>query len=369
MPRLLLVAGARPNFMKVAPLADALGCMPEVEQHLVHTGQHYDAAMSQVFFDDLGMRRPDLDLEVGSGSQAEQTARTMLAFEPVCRARQPDVVVVVGDVNSTVACALVAAKLGIRVAHVEAGLRSFDRSMPEEINRVLTDHLSDVLFTTERSANENLLREGVPQQRVHFVGNTMIDTLLRHREHALRLDFPREYGLEAGRYVLATLHRPANVDSAATLGRILGALADVARDIPVILPLHPRTHRNVQTFELGGVLGAVRALEPLGYLAFLGLMANAGVVVTDSGGIQEETTALGVPCLTVRPNTERPITVELGTNRLVAAERVALRTAILERIGMPRTTQPPSIPAVPLWDGHAAERIAGVLLDFVGSDA
>ncbi len=367
MPRILLVAGARPNFMKIAPLVEAFAAEPTVEQCLVHTGQHYDAAMSQVFFEELGIPRPDLELDVGSGSQAEQTARVMLAFEPVCIDWRPDVVVVVGDVNSTLGCALVAAKLGIRVAHVEAGLRSFDRSMPEEINRLLTDQISDLLFTTEPSGNENLHREGVAGDRVHFVGNTMIDTLLRHRERALRLDPGGDHAVESGRYLLVTLHRPSNVDSQQILAGILEALGEIGIHTPVLFPMHPRTRRNIETFDLGSRLGSIRVLEPLGYLPFLALMARAGVVVTDSGGIQEETTVLGVPCLTLRSNTERPITLERGTNRLVPSDPGAIGRAVRETLTRSSGAQspPPSLP--PLWDGRAAERISKILLDVLRS--
>jgi UDP-N-acetylglucosamine 2-epimerase (non-hydrolysing) len=315
--------------MKIAPVMAALDGHP-IQQFLIHTGQHYDDHLSKAFFDDLAIPRPDFNLGVGSASHAMQTARIMTAFEPVCSELQPDIVVVVGDVNSTVACALVASKLGVKVAHVEAGLRSFDWAMPEEINRVVTDRLSDLLFTTEPSANENLRREGVPRGKIHFVGNVMIDSLLAHRERASALEMPMRFELDRERYVLTTLHRPSNVDSPESLRPIVNALARIAESMPVVFPVHPRTRRNLETFGLLNNMGDVRLIEPLGYLEFLGLMDAAGVVLTDSGGIQEETTALGIPCLTLRSNTERPITVEQGTNRLVVRDaETIVETALL----------------------------------------
>lgn len=359
MIRVLHVAGARPNFMKIAPITKAFSRVPNLRQRLVHTGQHYDEALSKVFFDELELPRPDVDLGVGSASHAVQTARVMVAFEPVCLEWRPDLVLVVGDVNSTVACSLVAAKLGIHVAHVEAGLRSFDWTMPEEVNRVVTDRLSDLLFTTERSANENLRREGVPEDRIHFVGNVMIDTLEAHLERARSLGVPERHGVGAQGYVLVTLHRPSNVDSAETLGPVVEALAEISATVPVLFPVHPRTRGNLKTFGLDARLGNVRVLDPLGYLEFLGLMADAAVVVTDSGGVQEETTVLGVPCLTARPNTERPVTLEQGTNRLIEPTRVGIFDAVagvLAGDGSVRTRSRPE-----LWDGRAAERIAQIV--------
>jgi UDP-N-acetylglucosamine 2-epimerase (non-hydrolysing) len=361
------VVGARPNFMKIAPVMEALGRYPNrFEQVLVHTGQHYDQEMSQVFFDDLTIPRPDIDLGVGSGSHAEQTARVMLAFEPVLLEQEPDLVLVVGDVNSTLACSLVAAKLGVPVAHVEAGLRSFDRTMPEEINRVLTDHIADLLFTTEQSASENLRCEGVAQERIHFVGNVMIDTLLRHRERALALGVLGERGLEAQAYALLTLHRPSNVDVPRVLSGILEALAEIQTRLPVLFPAHPRTVERLAESGYEQRLEGMPNLhvtEPMGYLAFLNLMTNARLVLTDSGGIQEETTILGVPCLTLRENTERPVTVTVGTNRVVGSDsgRIVDETmAVLD--GERRTGRVPE-----LWDGQAARRIAQVLTNWGAS--
>ncbi len=361
MLRILHVVGARPNLIKVAPVMEALTRSGIFEQRLVHTGQHYDQSLSQVFFDQLSIPRPDINLEVGSASQALQTARIMIAFEPVCFEWKPDLVVVVGDVNSTVACALVAAKLGVKVAHVEAGLRSFDRTMPEEINRVVTDRLSDLLFTTEPAANENLRREGIPAERIHFVGNVMIDTLLRHREHARALAVPQRMGLAPASYVLVTLHRPSNVDTFDALRPILSALRRVAETHPVVFPMHPRTRQRVKEHGLMETLHGVRVTEPLGYLDFLGLMAEAGVVLTDSGGVQEETTALGVPCLTLRRNTERPVTIEQGTNRLVRLEPGAIVRDTLEVMDARRDGYEPPGALPELWDGRAAERIARII--------
>lgn len=353
----LNVVGARPNFMKIAPVVKAL-CRAGLPQLLVHTGQHYDQRMSRLFFQQLGIPEPDLNLDVGSGSQAQQTAEVMRRFEPVVMERRPDLVVVVGDVNSTLACALVAAKLGVPVAHVEAGLRSFDRSMPEEINRVVTDALSDLLFVTERSGLENLKREGVPDRKVHFVGNVMIDTLLRHRAAAEQNDILRRLELCPGEsYALVTLHRPSNVDDPKRLAALLGKLDELARHLVVIFPIHPRTHKNALEAGLHPELGHLLLTEPLGYLEFLHLMSHAQVVITDSGGVQEETTVLGVPCLTVRENTERPATIEYGTNRLVGSDPAAMLAAAREVLNGNR----PAGRLPELWDGKAAERIVEVL--------
>lgn len=349
------VVGARPNFMKMAPVVLAAQ-RQRIPQLLVHTGQHYDERMSRVFFEELGMPRPDLDLGVGSGSHAEQTARVMVAFEKVLVERRPELVVVAGDVNSTLACALVAAKLRIPVAHVEAGLRSFDREMPEEVNRVLTDHLSNLLFVTEPSGLANLQREGIVERRVHLVGNTMIDSLVEHRERALEREPWKAYGLRPEGYGLVTLHRPSNVDDPVRAGEIARGLAGVAHELPLLFPIHPRTRdRNGSIFE--GVAG-LHLVDPLGYLDFLGLMARAQVVLTDSGGIQEETTALGVPCVTLRENTERPVTVSEGTNRMVALEAAAITAAALGH--RPRGARVPA-----LWDGKAAERVVQVIEEFL----
>ncbi len=366
--RVIHVVGARPNYMKVAPLMREMGRNPDKwQQTLVHTGQHYDYRMSQVFFEDLGMPQPDVYLGVGSGSHAEQYSRVLQSFEPVLKDRQPAWLIVVGDVNSTLACALAAAQMHIRVAHVEAGLRSFDRTMPEEINRVLTDHVSELLFTTEPSGNRNLVNEGIPEEKVRFVGNTMIDTLstLLPRAEGKRTLADLLHSVtngnndddEAGQhkpYTLVTLHRPQNVDDPSALSEILGALERVAEDVPVLFPVHPRTRKRIEENHLAVRPERVRLLEPLGYMDFLTLMRHAGLVITDSGGIQEETTYLGVPCLTVRPNTERPITIELGTNRLVQRESSAIVHAAHEALstGSLKQLTPP-----PLWDGKAAERI------------
>lgn len=353
--KILHVAGARPNFMKIAPLMKAFEGHPQVEQRLVHTGQHYDDQMSRVFFEELGLPRPDINLEIGSASHAVQTARIMMALEPLIPAEQPDLVLVVGDVNSTLAAALVCAKLHVPVAHVEAGLRSFDRTMPEEVNRVLTDRLSELLFVTERSAIENLRREGIPEERVHFVGNVMIDTLMSHLHRARELRVREALGL-GDPYVLVTLHRPSNVDDAERFGEIATALAALARQAQVVFPVHPRTLARLREFGLERGLSEVRLIEPLGYLDFLGLMDSAALVLTDSGGIQEETTVLGVPCLTVRESTERPVTVEQGTNRLVTILAKAIIAAALEALEVSRGEH--RLPE--LWDGKAAERIARV---------
>ena len=361
--KIFLVAGARPNFMKVAPLMEAFHArrdqFPELEPLLVHTGQHYDAQMSDEFFRDLGMPSPDIHLGAGSGSHAEQTARVMVLFEKICLEHKPALVVVVGDVNSTMACAISAKKLGIPVAHVEAGLRSRDMSMPEEINRLCTDVISDFLFTTDRLAGQNLMAEGCPQERIHFVGNTMIDSLQKHIGLALATPLPP--GLEAGKYALLTLHRPSNVDDAADLLRLFEAINAIAEEIPILFPAHPRTAQRLAGIH---VHGRVRVVEPLGYIAFLGLMAHARMVLTDSGGIQEETTVLHVPCLTLRQNTERPITCEMGTNILVGTEPDnILRHA--KRV----LNAPPSDSHVPeKWDGHAGGRIADVLLAWLLSN-
>lgn len=351
--KIILVAGARPNFIKIAPLMAAFRAVPGCEPVLVHTGQHYDEKMSDLFFRQLGIPEPDENLEVGSGSHAAQTAAVMTRFEKVLEARRPDAVLVVGDVNSTIACGLTAVKMGVQLIHVEAGLRSFDRAMPEEINRVLTDAISDWLFCSESAGVANLAREGVPAARVRLVGNVMIDTLMRHRAAAARMRVPAELGLDPGAYAVLTLHRPSNVDAPATLAALMGALDRVARELPVVFPVHPRTRARLA--ELGGTRSAGwQWVEPQGYLEFLNLMEHAKLVFTDSGGIQEETTALGVPCVTLRENTERPVTVSVGTNRLVGTDPAKIQAAYEDvRDGRARAGARP-----PLWDGHAAERIA-----------
>jgi UDP-N-acetylglucosamine 2-epimerase (non-hydrolysing) len=363
LPKILCVVGARPNFMKIAPIMAALR-KPDfgLEAVLVHTGQHYDPSMNDSFFEDLGIPPPNINLEVGSSTHAVQTAEIMRRFEPVLDTEQPAAILVVGDVNSTIACALVAAKKGVPVVHVEAGLRSYDRDMPEEINRVLTDQISDLLFTTERSALDNLRREGIDAERVHFVGNVMIDSLMRSLEKATpSATTLASAGLsapEAG-YALLTLHRPSNVDDPEVLGRLLETFRDIADRLPIVFPMHPRTRARIESAGLQGQLEhpGLRRLPPINYLAMLGLMRNARMVLTDSGGIQEETTALGVPCITLRNNTERPITAEEGTNVVVGQDP----QRILESVDDVLQTGG-KVGRVPeYWDGKAAERIVAVL--------
>ncbi|MGE0555516.1 MAG: non-hydrolyzing UDP-N-acetylglucosamine 2-epimerase [Gemmatimonadales bacterium] len=358
--RLLHVVGARPNFMKAAPVI-AAGRARGVEQLLVHTGQHYDRSMSDAFFDDLALPQPDEHLGVGSGTHAEQTARIMMGFEPVLDRHGPDWVLVYGDVNSTVACALVAAKKGIRIAHVEAGLRSRDWSMPEEINRVLTDRLADCLLTPSRDGDQNLRAEGIPDSRIRFVGNVMVDTLLGLRERARQLEVRKSLGLEAGAFAFVTLHRPSNVDTKATLAELIGALDDLGRRLPVCFAVHPRTRQRMAEFGIAPSNGGVRLLEPLGYLETVSLVESAALVLTDSGGLQEETTVLGVPCLTARPNTERPVTIAEGTNRLVPSTRAAVAQAVeavlSERAaGRFQPRQPEG------WDGRAGARVIDAII-------
>ncbi len=405
--KVLLVAGARPNFMKIASIVDAIHAHnrtaePAIEYVLVHTGQHYDEKMSHSFFRDLGIPTPAVDLGVGSGSHAAQTAEIMKRFEPVVVKEQPDVVLVVGDVNSTIACTLVASKLeypgGNRsgrlrpvLAHVEAGLRSGDRTMPEEINRILTDALSDLHFTTELGAQDLLMREGIAKQRIHFVGNTMVDTLLKHRHHAEQSGILAQLGLskragkdgsqdgvvrsaspKARAYAVVTLHRPSNVDHPETFRGILEALTVISAQLPIIFPVHPRTQARIKEFGLGdriafadvgegAPVGAsgIRCIQPLGYLEFLCLTANATLVLTDSGGIQEETTVLGVPCVTLRENTERPVTISQGTNVLVGTKPPAIIDGGLKKIHNRGSHRIPE-----LWDGHAGERIIRILSQY-----
>ena len=358
MTQVLCVAGARPNFMKIAPVMAALA-ETGIAAQLLHTGQHYDAAMSDSFFADLGIPRPDHHLEVGSASHAVQTAEVMRRFEPVLESVQPQAVLVVGDVNSTIACALVAAKRGVKVIHVEAGLRSYDRGMPEEINRVLTDQISDLLFITEKSALANLQREGIDPGRVEFVGNVMIDTLYRNLEHAVPAS--QTLGTSLSQYAVLTLHRPSNVDDPATLAALLDVMAEINRRLPVVVPLHPRTRGNIEKFGLTAKLDGLHILPPVGYLEMLGLMRDAKLVLTDSGGIQEETTALGVPCLTLRENTERPITLVEGTNTLVGTNPDAIRAAFNDV--MDSGGKAGRIPEY--WDGRAAMRIAHTLQNWL----
>jgi len=359
---ILHVVGARPNFMKAAPVLRALTAAGVLRQTLVHTGQHYDRVMSEVFFRQLEMPEPDCDLGVGSGSHARQTADIMRGLESIVLERNPDLVLVYGDVNSTVAAALVCAKLGIRIGHVEAGLRSHDRSMPEEINRLLTDQISDLLFTPSPDADENLIREGIEAGRIHLVGNVMIDTLLRllpRSEQFQRADLPSPYAL-------VTLHRPSNVDDLPWLGGLMETLTELSEYLTIVFPVHPRTRRRLEELRKAGA-GNERLwiLEPLPYLEFLALQRRATVVITDSGGIQEETTMLGVPCLTVRENTERPITLTLGTNQLVGRNLARLRDAverILRQGPEAKDKRKQSVARVPLWDGHAAQRIAETIV-------
>lgn len=363
----LCVVGARPNFMKMAPILRAFAAhKPAIPAMLVHTGQHYDRDMNDRLFEDLRLPHPDINLEVGSGTHAVQTADVMKRFEPVVDEHKPSCIVVVGDVNSTLACTLVGVKKGIPVAHVEAGLRSYDRNMPEEINRVLTDQVADLLYTTERSALDNLVREGIPAERVYFAGNVMIDSLVANREFARApADILASAGFDRGivsqptGYGVITLHRPSNVDQKETLQPLLSVLREVSERLPLVFALHPRTRGNIERFGLGELVSGNRIalLPPQGYLEMLGLMANARAVLTDSGGLQEETTALGIPCLTMRENTERPITVEQGTNTMVGRDRTAILAGVDEILsGGGKRGRIPEF-----WDGRAAERIAAHL--------
>ncbi len=360
----LHIVGARPNFMKVAPIHRAIRGRGRLSQRLVHTGQHYDAQMSDVFFEDLGLPPPDLHLGVGSGSHAEQTGKVMVELERVFAADRPDLVSVVGDVNSTVAAAMVAAKACIPFAHVEAGLRSFDRAMPEEVNRVVTDRLADLLLTPSRDADENLAREGTDPKRVHRVGNVMIDSLFASRERALALPTLARLGLTAGRFAVCTLHRPSNVDDPKVLKGLLEALDFVSAQVPVVFPVHPRTRKTMAAEGLAPLVAAlkdVRRVEPMGYLEFLSLTAQAMLILTDSGGLQEESTALGVPCLTLRENTERPVTVDEGTNLVVGTDPARIKAEAAKILaGKGKAGRVPE-----LWDGRAAERIAEVYEQFL----
>ena len=373
--KILLVAGARPNFMKIFPVIQELN-KTSIEFKFIHTGQHYDKEMSDFFLNDLQLPRPDISLGVGSGSHAHQTSKIMILFEKICLAEKPDLVMVVGDVNSTLACALVSAKLGIPVAHIEAGLRSFDRTMPEEINRVLTDQLADFLFTTCEDAGENLSKEGIQDNKIFFVGNVMIDTLLKSIEAAKQSTIIDRLGLRKKarikKFALLTLHRPSNVDKPLVLSQILGALNSLSMKIPIIFPRHPRTLKQINRFNLNHLIDdvsamssvsirdqnkKVRAIPPLGYFDFLCLMLNSSLVLTDSGGIQEETTILNIPCLTLRDNTERPITVNQGTNYLVGTDPELIRSKAMDIIdnGLPNKRAPK------YWDGKAAKRIVDIL--------
>ncbi len=354
MKRLHLIAAARPNFMKIAPLYHALKRQAWAEPLIVHTGQHYDLNMSDAFFVDLNLPEPHFHLGVGSGTHAEQTGRVMMAYEKLLMTDRPDLVVVVGDVNSTVAATLAASKLGVRVAHLEAGLRSFDRTMPEEINRLVTDALADILWTPSGDADENLLREGVPKEKIHFVGNIMIDSLEMMRARIEKTDACSRYGLKGQRFGLVTLHRPSNVDEKDGLGRLCEELARVSRMISLVFPIHPRTRKNLEAAGLMARLeeaGNLHLDDPVSYVPFMNLLFNCSLAITDSGGVQEETTYLGIPCLTLRPNTERPITITHGTNRLVKLEGLSSEVEAVLGNDRPERRIPP------LWDGHTAERV------------
>lgn len=358
--KIVNVVGARPNFMKIAPIYDEMRAHPAIEPYLLHTGQHYDRAMSELFFNNLGLPEPDCYLGVGSGGHGAQTGKIMIGFEKTMQEIQADLVVVVGDVNSTIACGLVAVKMGIKLAHVEAGLRSFDRTMPEEINRILTDQISDYLFTTEASAKDNLVREGIDADKIFFVGNVMIDTLLRHREKAAQRTVLEALGVKSGDFALVTLHRPSNVDHKEVFIGLMNALSALSTELPMVFPVHPRTRQRLTEFGLIDTLNACSGLhlvDPLGYQDFLKCMASARLVITDSGGIQEETTALGVPCVTARENTERPITVSEGTNVIVGRDPQRLTDAVRRILrGESKRGRVPT-----LWDGKAAGRIVNIL--------
>ena len=361
MKTIVHVVGARPNYMKIAPLMEALKGAPGIRQILVNTGQHYDEAMSKAFLRELELPAPDRNLEVGSASHAVQTAKVMIGFEEVCLAEKPDLVVVAGDVNSTMAASLVAAKLMIPIAHLEAGLRSFDPAMPEEINRIVTDRLADLLLTPSADGDENLLKEGVPASKIHLVGNIMIDTLMRHLPKATLERIQDRVPVKDKAYGVLTLHRPSNVDDAAILRRILEAIAYVAKKMPVVFPVHPRTRGRLASFGVEDLLTNVILTEPMGYIDFLSLTSHARIILSDSGGLQEESTALGIPCLTLRENTERPVTITHGTNRLVGTQTAAIIAGF--DAAMAQEHEPQRRP--PLWDGHTAERTAAVLLKFL----
>jgi UDP-N-acetylglucosamine 2-epimerase (non-hydrolysing) len=369
MLKVLNVVGARPNFMKVAPLVAAMKRRPDAFTPLVvHTGQHYDQMMSDVFFNELDLPEPDVYLDVGSASHAAQTAAVMQSFEPVVEREKPDWVLVVGDVNSTIACSLVCVKLGIKVGHVEAGLRSRDRTMPEEINRLLTDQISALLFTPSEDADANLRAEGIPDERIRFVGNIMIDSLMKNLERAKGSHIGEKLELANRDYGVLTLHRPSNVDDPKVFSRILDALETISARLPIIFPVHPRTKKMIASSGLEGrikKLTNLRLIEPLGYLDFLSLYSQASLVLTDSGGIQEETTVLGIPCLTLRENTERPITVEMGTNNVVGTDPAKIVSAALAALDSSLERVGRRVP--PLWDGHTAERILDALLEWKGN--
>lgn len=360
--KVITVAGTRPNFVKIAPLIKEIGRHKEVEHVFVHTGQHYDKQLSKLFFRDLKIPKPDINLEVGSGSHALQTGEVMVRFEKILHQIKPDLVVVVGDVNSTLACALTAKKLGIRVAHVEAGLRSFDMSMPEEINRVMTDRIADFLFTTEETANKNLMHEGIDKSKIFFVGNVMIDSLLGHREKAKSSRIIGRLGIEKKNYAVLTLHRPSNVDNEDMFSKILDIIGEIQKSIRVVYPMHPRSNGSMAKYKLLEKAKAMKNLtltEPLGYIDFLCLMDNSRLILTDSGGIQEEATVLNVPCITLRNNTERPVTVEQGTNLIVSTDK----TKVLDKaMGVIKGKIKVGNKTPELWDGKAAQRIVEALI-------
>lgn len=361
MKTIVHVVGARPNYMKIAPLMEALKDAPDLRQVLVNTGQHYDEAMSKSFLRELSLPSPDRNLEVGSASHAVQTAKVMIGFEQACLAERPDLVVVVGDVNSTMAASLVAAKLMIPIAHLEAGLRSFDRGMPEEINRIVTDSLADLLLTPSADGDANLLNEGVAPGKIHLVGNIMIDTLMRHLPMATLDRLAGRIDVQDKQYGVLTLHRPSNVDNPAILTRILEAVANIARTVPMVFPVHPRTRERLGALGVDHLLTNVTLTDPLGYIDFLSLTSHARIILSDSGGLQEESTALGIPCLTLRENTERPITITHGTNRLVGTQTAAILAGFDEAMSHEHdSTRRP-----PLWDGATAGRVATVLQKFL----
>ncbi len=359
--KIICVCGARPNFIKIGPLVRAFKAHGGFKVLLVHTGQHYDELMSNLFFKQLEIPEPDVNLEVGSGSHTVQTAEIMKRFEPVVLDFKPDYVLVVGDVNSTIACGLVVAKLGVKLIHVEAGLRSFDRTMPEEVNRLLTDAISDLLFVSEQSGIVNLRKEGVPESRIHFVGNVMIDTLLANRQKAAESKILDKLNIRAKEYGVITLHRPSNVDDAERFAEIVNAFEEIQKELTLVFPMHPRTRKNMGQTAAGRRLESLknfRVIDPIGYLDFLRLMSESRLVLTDSGGIQEETTILGIPCVTLRENTERPVTISEGTNRLVKLKSKAIVDCfkeILENKNLLKDRRPP------LWDGKAAERIVNLI--------
>lgn len=359
--KVLHVVGARPNFMKVAPIVSRMHDFPDlIDQKMVHTGQHYDDNLSKIFFHDLDLHEPDEYLNTGSGTHAEQTAKIMTAFEPLLFKYKPDWVIVVGDVNSTLACALVSSKCGVKIGHVEAGLRSGDRSMPEEINRLLTDQISDLLFTHSKDADLNLINEGICPEKIKFVGNVMIDTLIRMLPKAKERKILMEHGIQDRKYILVTLHRPSNVDIPETFEEILCALSVLSHKYTILFPVHPRTRLKVASANLKENLSRIRFIDPVGYLDFLALMNSAALTLTDSGGVQEETTYLGVPCLTLRQNTERPVTIEIGTNQLVESRSDSIIKAVESK--MHKSNIPSSIPE--LWDGYASHRIVKEFLNF-----